>query len=371
MTKRFLGPLILVVTGAAATGGIIASTSAGSPGTRRGPEAPVLVTAVQKEASENWAGYIATPNGAGGFSAVSASWTQPAINCTASGSDAYSSLWVGLGGGGQQSEALEQIGTQGNCSSAGDVSYYSWYELVPSAPVKLDLIIRPGDRVYARTAVSGDKVTLELVDYTTGKSWSRTLTMTDATPDTSTAEWVAEAPSACANGTLGMCTPLPLADFGTATFTDAHATAGGHTGPIDDSRWTDTQIELIPSASTLLGGGYGGWDHFSESGNYGNQTSSQGAAPGSLRKGGTSFSVTYGTSLNLGGSGSTQTQPQGYGNPSGADGYGYGGYGYGAGSPYGYSGSGSGGYSGSGWGDYAGGGWGGYAGGGWGGSGSY
>ena len=31
----------------------------------------------------------------------------------------YSAYWVGLGGGGQQSTALEQIGTQGDCSASG------------------------------------------------------------------------------------------------------------------------------------------------------------------------------------------------------------------------------------------------------------
>ena len=55
-------------------------------------------------------------------------------------------------------------------------------------------------------------------------------------PDTSSAEWIAEAPSQC--DSTSSCTPLPLADFGTVQFTGASATANGHTGSIDDSNWS-------------------------------------------------------------------------------------------------------------------------------------
>jgi hypothetical protein len=337
MTKRLLFPMIL------AAASLVPAASA--------------MAATQETASENWAGYVATPTSASGFSAVSGAWTQPAVTCTSGESDSYSSFWVGLGGGEQQSSALEQIGTQGDCSADGTVSYYAWYELVPAGPVKLKLSINAGDKVYARTAVSGDKVTLELVDHTSGQSWTKTLTMTDATPDTATAEWVAEAPSACVNGTSGQCTPLPLADFNTATFIDAHATAGGHTGSVSDSHWTNTAIELMPSTSSPLGGGSGGYGQFSGYGGYGasdssySEGSSSGAAPGSLSGDGTSFTVKYGASLNLGSSASSQTQGSGSGEGTG-DGYGDSGYPSGG---YSYQGGGYGGYGGYG---YPSGGWG-------------
>jgi hypothetical protein len=238
-----------------------------------------------------------------------------------------------LGGGGQQSSALEQIGTQADCSSAGKATYYAWYELVPSAPVKLSLTINPGDSIWARTAVNGDQVSLLITDQTTHRTWSRTLTMTSAAPDTSTAEWVAEAPSECAGGTVSNCTPLPLADFGTATFKDAHATSGGHTGSINDSRWSTEAVELEPASSSLFGGGpggfqngYGSYSRFS-----GYATGSSGAAPSSLSKDGTRFSVEYGAGQNTQ-SGGTGTAPgesdsSGYGYSDGY-GYGYGGGGY-------------------------------------------
>ncbi|HTW11966.1 MAG TPA: G1 family glutamic endopeptidase, partial [Solirubrobacteraceae bacterium] len=281
--------------------------------------APALA-ATQEAVSENWAGYVAQPNSADGFSAVSGSWKQPSADCNSTRSDTYAAFWVGLGGGGQQSDALEQIGTQADCSASGATSYYAWYELVPSAPVKIGMTIHAGDRVYARTAVSGDRVSLFLRDETTGHTFQKTLTMTTTTPDTSTAEWIAEAPSECANGTSGECTPLPLSDFGSASFTDAHATAGGHTGSISDSHWTATAVALSPDSSGgLFGGGYGGWGQFRNYSDYALAgSSSAGAAPGALTSKGTAFTVKYGASLSGGnGSGEGQGEPQGDGYPGG------------------------------------------------------
>lgn len=308
--------------------------------------APALA-ATQEGASENWAGYVVTPNDGSGFSAVSGQWTQPRVDCTANSTSSYSAYWVGLGGGGgEQSTALEQIGTQADCSTSGKTTYYAWYELVPSAPVKLSLAIHPGDSIWARTAVKGDQVSLYITDQTTHRTWSKTLTMTSATPDTSTAEWVAEAPSECASGAMSDCTPLPLANFGTATFSDAHATSDGHMGSISDSHWTTEAIELEPSSSSLFGGGpggyqggYGGYSAYSSYGTTG------GAAPTSLSKSGTKFSVKYGATLQTqsSGSGQGETNPYGYGSSDGS--------GYGNGYGYGYSGGGYGGYGSYGYGD--------------------
>ena len=302
----------------------------------------------QEGASENWAGYVVNTNDGSDFSAVSGQWTVRKPACAANSEPTYSAYWVGLGGGGQQSSALEQIGTQADCSTTGTARYYAWYELVPSAPVKIALAINPGDSIWARTAVSGDKVSLFITDQTTHQTWSKTLTMSVATPDTSTAEWVAEAPSQCAGSGTGECTPLPLANFGTVTFKDAHTTANGHVGSIGDSRWTAEAIELEPSSSSLFGGGAGGYFQ----GGYGGYSayssysaSSAGAAPSSLAKNGTSFSVKYGATLDAQG---LSSESQGGTNPYGDDGGGYGSYGsYGSygGGGYGYGGSGYYGYS--------------------------
>jgi hypothetical protein len=271
--------------------------------------APALAADPQA-VSANWAGYEATANSSNGFSAVSGAWTQPKAQCGTTGESQYSAFWVGLGGGGNGSQALEQIGTQADCSADGSASYYAWYELVPAGAVRLNLQISAGDRIWARTAVDGDSVRVQLRDETTGQSVDKTLQMTNPAPDTSTAEWVAEAPSSCADSTTLSCSTLPLADFGTAKFSDAYATSNGVTGAIDGSQWSTAAIDLQPSDG------------------------SAGASPSSLSNGSTAFTVSYsGDSSAAGGSGAAAGY--GYGYPSG--GYGsYGGYGSGGSSAYGY-----------------------------------
>ncbi len=301
--------------------------------------------------SENWAGYEATTTNSSGFSAASGSWTQPTVS--ASSGQSYSAYWVGLGGGGENSSALEQEGTQADVSATGKVSYYAWYELVPSAPVKITSItVKPGDKIWARTAVSGDKVTVEVDNKTTGQDFKKTLTMSSTAPDTSTAEWVAEAPSECQGGASGECQPLPLSDFGSVKFTNAYATSNGSTKAV--SGWTDTAIELSPESATSYGygGGYGGGfgSSYGAGADTASGSSSEGAAPGALSSDGTSFTVTYGADSTAtsgdgeGDAGTTGAGAGGYG--YGASGYGDSGYGYGAsgygdsGYGYGYGGSG-------------------------------
>jgi hypothetical protein len=250
---------------------------------------------VQEGVSQNWAGYTV---GASSFSSVSGSWVEPAASCNSGQTDA--AFWVGLGGSSSQSRALEQTGTEIDCSPSGQATHFAWYELVPKAPVKMDLAIHAGDRISARVTVSGTSVTVALSDNTTGQSATKTLEM--SSPDTSSAEWIAEAPSQC-DSTLTSCQPLDLTDFDTVRFSDATATADGHTGRISDTAWT-------PSAVAI--GDNGG----------------AGAQPSSSNSAGSAFSVKY-EAAEGGGSGYADYGYGGYG------GYGYGGYGYGG---YGYVG---------------------------------
>jgi hypothetical protein len=246
-------------------------------------------------ASENWAGYVASaPNDGSGFTRVSGSWVQPSAD--ASTGDGDSAFWVGLGGGSSQSQSLEQIGTQAD-SSGGQTEYYAWYELVPAGQVKLNLPIHPGDHVSASVAVSGTSVTVSLSDQTTGQSYTNTLQMSN--PDTSSAEWIAEAPSA--SDGQGDLQQLPLADFGTVDFSNASATAGGHTGTVSDTSWTSQAVQLTRS-------------------------SSGGAQPSGLSSDGSSFSVAW---QSADGGSTSQVGGGGYGYGYGGDGYGgYYGYGY-------------------------------------------
>jgi peptidase A4-like protein len=260
--------------------------------------APALAaTTVPQATSQNWSGYVVSGSGgSSSFSSVSGSWVQPSANTTAG--EGYSAFWVGLGGT-SQSSSLEQVGTQADVVG-GQTVYYAWYELLPAAQVRVPVAIHPGDHISASVTVKGGSVTVALSDTTTGSSFTKTLQM--SAPDTSSAEWIAEAPSASVG--YGNYQTLPLADFGSVGFTGATATAGGHTGGISDPNWTAQAVQLNGSAA--------------------------GAQPAALSTDGSSFSVAW-----QGGGG--------YGGP----GYvGTGGYGYGA---YGYGGSGYGGYGPPGW----------------------
>jgi Peptidase A4 family len=266
--------------------------------------ASAATVAQQAAVSQNWAGYVA---GGAQFSSVSGSWVQPTAKCGSG--QTYSAFWVGLGGSGSQSSALEQTGTQADCAADGSTDYYAWYELVPAAPVKLDLAIKPGDHISAKVSVNASDVTVSLSDQTTGQSTTKTLQMDN--PDASSAEWIAEAPSACDGS--GSCQPLPLADFGAVQFTSATATANGHTGSISDPNWSSQPVEL--GSSGISDVSYG-WD-----------SSASGATPSSLSSDGSAFSVAY----------QSQTAAAGGAGDDGYDGgYGDGGYGYGYGDGYGW-----------------------------------
>jgi hypothetical protein len=261
---------------------------------------------VQEGVSQNWAGYTVSGSN---FSSVSGSWVEPSATCGSGQTDA--AFWVGLGGSSSQSQALEQTGTEIDCSATGQATHFAWYELVPKAPVKMNVAIHSGDKISARVTVSGTSVTVALSDDTTGQSATSTLQM--SSPDTSSAEWIAEAPSEC-DSTLTNCQPLDLTDFGTVQFTDATTTANGHAGTISDSAWTPSAVEIGDNGAA-------------------------GAQPTSSNSAGSAFSVKYDAAQG-GGSGYADYGDGGY---SGGYGGGYGGsYGYGGGyGGYGYGGYGA------------------------------
>ena len=282
-----------------------------------------------QEQSQNWAGYVVKNSAGKSFASVSGSWTQPTAKANSGTAQGYSAFWVGLGGTSSRSQSLEQVGTSAD-SVDGRAKYYAWYELLPSAQVKLSIAIHPGDHISARVTVSTTTVTVWLSDTTTGQSVTKSLRMNN--PDSSSAEWIAEPPSTT-TPQPGVYQTLPLANFGKATFTAAFATADGHTGSISDPSWSAAQVQLTP-ASNFSDPSAGG--SFSPAGSpVGSQSSSGGASTASVSADGTSFSVSY-----TSGASSNQSSSAGHGSfGNGAAGAGNGGAGYGDGAgawaPYG------------------------------------
>jgi hypothetical protein len=222
--------------------------------------------------SSNWAGY-AVHRGGTSFSRVLGKWQQPLATCT-SNQPTYSAIWVGLGGFSPSSPALEQIGTELDCSASGKVESSAWYEFVPAASHTIRLSVRPGDQVSAAVNVTGSRVVLTLTNLTRHRTFSKTL---HGRVDVSSAEWIVEAPSDCFSD--GTCQTLPLADFGSANFNLASARSmTGHNGAVSDRAWNTTRIDLAPGGRRFVGF----------------QAAGAGTAiASSLGAGGNTFSVTY------------------------------------------------------------------------------
>jgi hypothetical protein len=191
-----------------------------------------LVPAAILSTSTNWSGYAVT-TAAGAVTDVAGKWVVPAV--TGSGT-AYSSAWVGIDG--FNSSTVEQIGTDSDVVN-GVPQYYAWFEMYPSGSVNLPLTLHAGDTMSADVSYASGKFTLSITDVTTGKSFTTTQSAPSARR--SSAEWVMEAPSSFSG-------VLPLANFGTATFSGGHATINGATGAIDASR-SGTQLNEINMVS--------------------------------------------------------------------------------------------------------------------------
>jgi hypothetical protein len=278
-----------------ATGATTGTTGPTGTSGSTGTTGSTVPSASDPSVSSNWAGYAVT--GQSGvvrhFKHVTGSWVQPAATCTP-GSSSYSAYWVGLGGFLQSSRKLEQVGTEADCDSSGATQYYAWYELVPSAPVTLKLAIAAGDAISAAVSVKGAYVTVTLADQTRGTRISKRLHFVAA--DTTSAEWIAEAPSEC--NSTGICEPLPLADFGMVDFTNAAVRiADGHTGTISSPYWSAEPVAL--EEAEQLSGGFGGRGGF-----FGPRALIS-AVPTILEGAGAAFSVSW--------SEATQTAPSGGG----------------------------------------------------------
>jgi hypothetical protein len=170
------------------------------------PQSPGFAANAAAMTSQNWAGY-ASAGSAGTFTSVSASWTEPAVTCTAA--DTFASFWAGLDGDG--TNTVEQTGTEADCDG-GTATYQGWFEMFPAAPVFYDNPVEPGDVMSASVVANGGGTfTLTLTDSTQG--WDQTTNQTSDTAQLGSAEVITEAPSGQS--------VLPLSNFGAVSFTDA------------------------------------------------------------------------------------------------------------------------------------------------------
>jgi hypothetical protein len=166
----------------------------------------------------------------------------PAVTGSGTG---YCAVWVGIDG--YNSSSVEQLGTESDLDN-GRPEYSVWYEMYPKG----------SEDIQSMTVSAGDSITAS-VQYVTSGTYKGQfqLTITDtsrqndsfttyqsyAQAQRSSAEWIIEAPSSNSG-------VLPLANFGSVAFTGATATINGVTGPIDDSNWQETAINIANGSTT-------------------------------------------------------------------------------------------------------------------------
>jgi hypothetical protein len=202
--------------------------------------------------SYNWSGYAVTGSSA---TQVTGSWTVPSVAGSEAGS--YSAAWVGIDG--YSSATVEQTGTmqEGNGSNGSGI-YYAWYEMYPNPMVQLSNPVKAGDNVTASVTYEGNnEFLLTITDTSEIPVWTYTNTLSAGTQRIagalqdnnnpvenydsqlfdrsdartqvaarSSVEWIMEAPSSYSG-------VLPLADFGTISFSAASATISSPTSGTD------------------------------------------------------------------------------------------------------------------------------------------
>jgi hypothetical protein len=203
--------------------------------------------------STNWSGYAAESSFSSPqsnyFTSVSGSWVVPAVKAPPTA--AYSSFWVGLDG--YSSSSVEQIGTDSDVDSHGVAHYYAWYEMYPNPSFQITSItVSPGDTVSASVTygsyANNNNFQLQITDTPVGgTAQTATILQKSTSAKLSSAEWIAEAPSA------SFFRILPLADFGTVNFSQGAATSTSNStpAPIGTGPWANTAINMTTRTGVL------------------------------------------------------------------------------------------------------------------------
>ncbi len=237
--------------------------------------------------SSNWSGYAVTsPTSTPvSYTSVTGTWTVPTATCAPTDAGASLAVWVGIGGYSLTSQALEQTGTDSDCDESGNPTYYAWYELVPANPVNVEAKVMPGDTITTSVnilpSLTGGPSVVELQVKDRTRRWVVTKKLTPSLLDTSSAEWIAEAPSTCSH----TCNPVALANFGSVTIGNIAAIGDGAPGTLTNPSWTVYPMSLIPTSRH---------SHFAgPDAPVGVTGSTAGATPGTISADGRNFTVSW------------------------------------------------------------------------------
>jgi hypothetical protein len=237
----------LQLAGVASAVLLLAVGPSGGPGIGSAAAAPAQTHRVagSEIVSPRWAGYVvAQPRVS--YTSATGTWSEPGVACTRPhAGSSLSAIWVGLGGYSAGSDILAQTGVDANCASAGKPAYYAWFELLPDVAHRVSGRVEAGDTITATVSmVEANLVRLQLADRT--RHWTETRDITWSLPDTTTAEWIVEAPYSCVRFT---CTPANLTNFGSVSIYNVSAVGNGLRGNLASPSWSSTPLRLVPCAA--------------------------------------------------------------------------------------------------------------------------
>lgn len=249
-----LGGCLVPAVAQATTTRLLARTHAAVPATQLPHPVPAREGVYT---SSNWSGFADLSEHRAHFTHVSSSFVVPSVDCALSDGGTMAD-WVGIDG--FSSPSVEQTGTISDCSS-GSAAYYAFYEMYPLAPA-VYTGVSPGDRIDVSVQYHAGDYTLDLTDVTTG-GYIRTTQACPVRCFRTSAEVIVERPSTSS----GL---VPLADFGSTSFSSTHVAASPTKGDLDakSRRWSSAKIYMKTGGRTL-------------------------AAPSALSGGGSAFSVAW------------------------------------------------------------------------------
>jgi Peptidase A4 family len=199
---------------------------------------PVLPDGVTSDAATtNWSGYMAHGTT---YTQVEAQWHVPGVIGAASGTNEYSSAWVGVGLGQSSGTELMQAGTESDYVG-GKQQNYLWYELFPLTDQFPQINVSPGDVVGAHVAYSPSGPTFHIWD--TNKHYNQTLKFGFAGADDGHAEWIYERTT--------INNELPYLADAPATFSSAQAGTGSGWTTLSAANDVDVLMYTCPGTTEM------------------------------------------------------------------------------------------------------------------------
>jgi hypothetical protein len=192
--------------------------------------------------STYYSGYGATLPGSS-VSKVHGEWVEPKVRCTGS-TERDAGFWVGIED--RTGNFLQQLGTLAHCKGGSAPTYHAWYEMFPLRTVPIKMAIHPGDRMAATVSVTGSAWRLALANVSTGASFAITK---QRSAEAAIALWIAEAPST-STADIGQHV-LPLANYGSVTFSNCTAVVDETSRTLTDGSWAHFRFDMATASGVV------------------------------------------------------------------------------------------------------------------------